>query len=303
MNMEKELSHLLYSVLMSVYEKDKPKYLEASIESMLNQTVLPEQFVIVLDGPVPKEIHKVIEKYVVDRKRFTLVELSQNNGLGRALDIGLIECRNELVARMDADDISLPRRCEKELALFLENKDLALCGSNIEEFYNDPENVRTIRRVPSDYESIRKFIRRRQPFNHPTVMFKKSEVIRCGGYGGLKRKQDYDLFSRMINMGCYALNIDEVLLKFRADESSYKRRKSWSYVKSSIKVGVLNYQRRYCSFWDLMYIVCGQIGLFLMPLKMMTFVSDMMLREKYMYKGICIDEKKSENYVLYSKNE
>lgn len=269
-----------YSVLMSVYGKDKAEYIEISVKSMLDQTVPPEQFVLVVDGPVPEEIHKVIEKYAVNRERFTIVWISQNGGLGRALDTGLKECRNDLVARMDADDISLPGRCEKELALFLQHEKLALCGGNIEEFYDEPANVRTIRKVPDNYEAIRRFIRRRQPFNHPTVMFRKSEVIRCGGYGELKRKQDYDLFSRMINMGCYALNVDEVLLKFRADEDNYKRRKSWSYVKSSIKVGMLNYKRKYCSFLDLMYIVCGQIGLFLMPLKMMAAVSDKVLREK-----------------------
>lgn len=278
--MDNKRCHLQYSVLMSVYGKDKPEYLAASIESMLNQTVPPEQFVLVLDGPVPEEIHKVIRQYAVDMDFFTVVELPRNSGLGKALDAGLKECRNELVARMDADDISLPHRCEKELRFFAQNEKLALCGTHIEEFYDDLEDVRTIRKVPTDYESIQKYIRRRQPFNHPTVMFKKSEVIRCGGYGALKRKQDYDLFSRMIHQGCYALNVDEPLLKFRADESNYKRRKSWSYVKGSMKAGLLNYRRGYCSFGDLMYIVCGQMGLFLMPLGVMKAVSDRWLRVK-----------------------
>lgn len=278
--MEKGISYPPYSVLMSVYGKDKAEYIEVSIESMLRQTIAPEQFVLVLDGPVPEKIERAIEKYLTNKELFTVVKLRQNSGLGQALDAGLKECRNELVARMDADDISLPQRCEKELQLFIKNEKLVLCGTNIDEFYDDPENVHTVRKVPSNYEAIRKFIRRRQPFNHPTVMFKKSEVIRCGGYGVLKRKQDYDLFSRMINMGCYALNVDESLLKFRADGDNYKRRKSLSYVRSSIKVGMLNYKRKYCSFLDLMYIVCGQIALLLMPLKIMTVVSDRMLREK-----------------------
>lgn len=99
-------------------------------------------------------------------------------------------CRNELVARMDADDILLPKRCEKELECFEKNEELAICGCNIDEFYDDPENVETIRRVPSEYKDIVKFIKRRQLFNHPTVMYKKSEVLRCGGYGSLRRKQD-----------------------------------------------------------------------------------------------------------------
>ena len=270
-----------YSVLMSVYAKDNPEYLELAIDSMLNQTIQPEQFVIVIDGPVPQEIKNVIKKKRQENEGlFTIVPLKENGGLGHALDMGLRCCRNELVARMDADDISLPERCEKELALFAEHKRLALCGSHIDEFYGTPENVHTVRKVPTDYKAICKFIRRRQPFNHPTVMFKKSEVIRCGGYGTLKRKQDFDLFSRMLNNGCYALNIDESLLKFRADKDNYKRRKSWSYCKSSIWVGYLNYKRKYCSIIDLLYIVCGQMALYIMPLKIMTIVSDKLLREE-----------------------
>lgn len=270
-----------YSVLMSVYAKDNPEHLILAIESMLNQTVKPEQFVIVQDGPLPEKLELVISNYAEQESQlFTIVPLAENGGLGNALNAGLLHCRNDLVARMDADDISLPQRCEKELALFAANEELAICGCNIDEFYDTPENVRTIRRVPSDYKDIKKMIRRRQPFNHPTIMFKKSEVLRCGSYGRLRRKQDYDLFSRMLNMGCYACNINESLLKFRADKDNYKRRKSWQYVRSSIKVGYLNYKRRYSSLADLLYIVIGQLMIYIMPLWIMEKVSDIFLREK-----------------------
>lgn len=270
-----------YSVLMSVYAKDNPNYLKIAIESMLNQTIRPEQYVIVQDGPLGEQLTDILQNYKAQMPElFTLVILEQNGGLGKALDAGLQYCRNELVARMDADDISLPERCEKELELFAEHPQLSICSTNIDEFYEEPDKIHTIRRVPSEYEAIKKMIKRRQPFNHPAVMFKKSEVVRCGGYGALKRKQDYDLFSRMLNMGCYALNIDESLLKFRADRDNYKRRKSREYVKSSISVGWLNYRRGYCGMTDLLYIVCGQLALYIMPLKLMTFVSDSLLREK-----------------------
>jgi glycosyltransferase involved in cell wall biosynthesis len=270
-----------YSVLMSVYKNDNKDYVDTAIESMLSQTVQPEQFVIVIDGEIPDEIQKVINHYQDTYKGvFTIVRQLVNQGLGKSLDEGMKHCRNELIARMDADDISLPNRCEKELEMFHTYNKLAICGSNIDEFYDNPDEVQSIRRVPSDYESIVRFIKRRQPFNHPTVMYKKSEVIRCGGYGQLRRKQDYDLFSRMINMGCYARNIDESLLKFRADKDNYKRRKSWSYVKSSIKVGALNFKRGYCGLIDLMYIVCGQVALYIMPINLMKIVSDNLLREK-----------------------
>lgn len=269
-----------YSVLMSVYKKDDPSFLIAAIESMLKQTVLCEQFIIVEDGPLPESLQYVIDGYASKQPElFSVVKLSENMGLGRALDKGLEVCRNDLVARMDADDISLPSRCEKLLDLFAKNPKLGLAGTNIDEFYDDPQNVVSSRKVPCDYESICKFMRRRSPFNHPSVMFKKSEVVRCGGYGKMKRKQDFDLFARMLNMDCLALNIDESLLLFRSNKDNYKRRRSWEYCKSYIDVALVNYKRGYCSIIDLAYIVVGQLTLHFAPMCVMKKLSDSLLRK------------------------
>lgn len=270
-----------YSVLMSVYIKEKAEYLRQSIDSMLKQTVFPEQFVIVKDGPLSSELNNVIGAYVKDfPDLFTVVAIKENVGLGRALDCGIEVCRNELVARMDSDDISLPSRCEQQLKLFANDPELAIVGTNIDEFYDDPSDVQFARVVPSDYEGIKKSIGRITPFNHPTVMYKKSEVIRCGGYGKMRRKQDRDLFSRMINMGCKARNIDESLLLFRSNKDNYKRRKSWTYCKSTIDVTIAIWKRGHCSFGDLLYVFIGQMVLFLMPLPVMKLISDNLLRKK-----------------------
>jgi Glycosyltransferases, probably involved in cell wall biogenesis len=270
-----------YSVLMSVYHKDSPEELKQSIESMLAQTVPCEQFVIVEDGPLGEALSAVIDGYEADDEGlFTVVRLPENRGLGKALDEGLKVCRNELVARMDADDISLPTRCERLLKLYEENPKLGLAGTNIDEFYDDPANIVSSREVPSDYKSICKFMRRRSPFNHPTVMFKKSEVLRVGGYGKMRRKQDLDLFARMINQDVYALNIDESLLLFRSNEGNYKRRKSWEYCKSYIEVERANYKRGYCSLWDLIVVTVGQVVMHFAPMKLMKFLSDKFLRKK-----------------------
>ena len=270
-----------YSVLMSVYDKEKHEYFEQSIQSMLQQTAKPEQFVIVEDGILNEDLQKIIKKYKSESPDlFTIVPLKQNVGLGRALDYGLRACRNELVARMDSDDISLPQRCEKQLNVFSKDKQLAIVGTNIDEFWDNPKEIKCSRVVPSEPEEIKKQIGRIQPFNHPTVMYKKSEVIRCGGYGKMKRKQDRDLFSRMINMGCKARNIDESLLLFRSNADNYKRRKSWTYCKSTIDVTMKIYQRGHCSLGDLAYVTAGQIALFLMPMPIMKFVSDNVLRKR-----------------------
>lgn len=270
-----------YSILMSVYQKEKAEYLIQSIESMLSQTAPPEQFVVVKDGPLTPKLDSVIQNYAEKNpKLFTIVPLDENVGLGRALDYGMVMCRNELIARMDSDDISLPERCEKELALFADNPNLAIVGTNIDEFYDNPRDVKMSRVVPSDYEQIKKVIGRKTPFNHPTVMYKKSEVIRCGGYGKMRRKQDRDLFSRMINMGCMAQNINESLLLFRSNEDNYKRRKSWTYCKSTVDVTKEMWKRGHCSVGDLLYVIVGQTVLFVMPLPIMKWLSDHLLREK-----------------------
>ena len=270
-----------YSVLMSVYKKNSTEELKQSIDSMLNQTVLCDQFVLVEDGPLGAELENLVKSFECEYNNlFTVVRLKQNVGLGKALDAGLVECKNNLVARMDADDISLPTRCEKLLKLFEEHSELSIAGTNIDEFYDDPSHIVSSRVVPSDYKAICKFMRRRSAFNHPTVMFKKSEVIRCGGYGQMRRKQDFDLFSRMLNMDCYALNINESLLLFRSNEGNYQRRKSWEYCKSSIDVAKVNYKRGYCSLWDLIVVTCGQLVLYFAPIKIMKFLSDHLLREK-----------------------
>ena len=270
-----------YSVLMSVYAKEKEEYLRQSIDSMLNQTVKPEQFVLVEDGSLGDDLRDCIGEYVaLYSQMFTVVPLVENVGLGRALDIGLEHCRNELVVRMDSDDISLPNRCEKEINEFLKDRDLTICGSNIDEFYDDPKVIQTSRIVPSEPEEIAKRIGRITPFNHPSVMYKKSAVVRCGGYGTLRRKQDRDLFSRMINMGCKARNINESLVLFRSNEDNYKRRKSWTYCKTTIDVTIGIWKRGHCTLGDLIYVITGQMILFVMPLPIMRWISDTWLRRK-----------------------
>jgi glycosyltransferase involved in cell wall biosynthesis len=270
-----------YSALMSVYKNDNEEYLKLAIESMLKQTIPPEQFVIVLDGEVPNETEKVINEYLNNHPNvFTLVKLRNNSGLATALNEGMNYCRNELIARMDADDISLPKRCERELERFTQNPKLDICGCNINEFYSEPENVKTVRAVPESYEEIRKFMRKRQPFNHPTIMYRKSKVIGVGGYRRLKRKEDFDLFSRMLSNGCYAENINESLYLYRANEDNYARRKSWQNFKSAVYVYWLHLKRKGCSWLDFIVMCIGELVFLIVPRKIMRKMSDSLLREK-----------------------
>ncbi len=282
--MEKEantsVSEMRYSVLMSVYAKDNAEYIKASIDSMINQTVAPEQIVLVVDGPISDEIKRVIFQYKKNEELFTVVELEKNEGLGHALNAGLQYCRNELVARMDADDISLPKRCEKELRCFLKNKRLDICGCNIDEFDEDSGDVVTSRVVPSDYDQIKQFMRRRQAFNHPTVIYRKTAVLEAGGYKDIKRKEDFDLFSRMLSAGDYAENINESLYLYRVNQENYKRRKSWNNFRSAIYVYWRHLKRGGCSLWDFIFISVSELVFFLAPYPIVKRLSDNFLRKK-----------------------
>ena len=253
------MASLKYSILLPVYHKDKKEYLILSIESMLNQSVKSDDFVIVKDGPLTEELDELLDQYAANKdNHINIVSLETNGGLGAALDFGLQHCKNELVARMDADDISLPTRCERLLELFEKDPNLAIAGTNMDEFSEDPSVLVSSRVVPSNYEDIKKFIRRRNAFNHPTVMFKKSEVKRAGSYSSNGNIEDMDLFSRMISAGCIAANIPESLLLYRANKDNFKRRKSKLYRKSTINTAKLKLKRKEISYRDYLYVFWGQ---------------------------------------------
>lgn len=268
-----------YSVLMSVYQKEKPEYLRMSIASMAAQTAEPDEIVIVEDGPLPQTLHHVLREC---RHQYPLlirtVPLEKNCGLGNALNIGLGQCRNELIARMDTDDISLPDRCEKQLACFARDTNLAVVGTQIREFSGSPENILPSRKVPICQEDILKFARRRSPFNHPTVMYKRSKVLACGGYGPLRRKEDLDLFLTMLYRGYAAQNIDEPLLLYRADAENLKRRKEWDNCREYIEIIYKFYRLGFSSLSDFMYVMLGQTAMCFMPAGITKVLNHIFLR-------------------------
>lgn len=269
-----------YSVLMSVYCKEKPEYLKLSIDSMINQTVKPDEIVIVKDGPLTKELERLIDEYKKNNNElFNIVTSEKNLGLGNALNLGLKNCSNELVARMDTDDISLNQRCEKQLKKFENDSELVILGTAIDEFYNDVNQIVSSRVVPTTYEEIYKFAKRRSPFNHPTVMYKKSEVLKFGGYSNLKRNQDVDLFGRMVFNSCKSENLSESLLLFRSNSDLSKRRKSWENTISYIKVIKQFWKNGYSGFSDYFIVAIGQTIMFICPVKVQNWIYKKYLRK------------------------
>ncbi len=221
-----------YSVLMSVYYKECPLFLKQSINSMLEQTIKPNEIVLVCDGKLTKELDEVIDSFQKKYKiLFNVIRYEKNKGLGYALNKGVKECKNELIARMDTDDISKKDRCEKELNMFSMHPEFGIVGSNIEEFSEDVNIVNSIRIVPENNTMIKKFMKKRNPFNHPSIMYKKSEVLKAGNYKDIKYMQDYFLWVDMISNGTIGYNIQENLVSMRANDNLFKRRSGYEYLK------------------------------------------------------------------------
>lgn len=254
-----------HSVIMAVYAKDKPEWLALAFDSLLTQTVISNDIVVIIDGPIGSELEAILATY--NKHAFiTLVRLEKNQGLGNALNVGIKHAKNELIGRMDADDIAVPNRFELQLAAFDKNPELCILGGQIAEFINNPEEIVAYRKVPTDSAAIKAFSRRRSPFNHPTVMYKKSVIERLGGYDvSAIRIEDYDLWLRAIHSGVEVGNLDEVLLNYRSNEGAMKRRRTFGSLKNHIKARFRFYSKGYISVGDLAYGIATQTALFVLP--------------------------------------
>lgn len=223
-----------YSVLMSVYGKEKPEYLKASISSMLAQTLPFADFVLVCDGPLPRKLEAIVEwASGTMGERFQCVRLLENRGLGNALRIGLRYCRCPVVARMDSDDLSRPDRCRLQMEK-IKAGEYDIVGGSLLEFEKTPGDLDRMRVLPETPEKIMEFARERNPFNHPCVMFRKEAVQTAGGYQDFPGFEDYYLWMRMLKNGCRGWNIQEVVLDMRIGNGMYARRGGKEYVRNLI---------------------------------------------------------------------
>lgn len=226
-----------YSVLMSVYHKEKPEYLKQAIASIQAQTLPTDDFVLVCDGPLNDALDAVIAKKQQEMgKTLNVVRLAKNGGLGNALNEGIKHCKNELVARMDSDDIAYQDRCEKQIAVFYKHPEVSICSGIVEEFTSTPDVVDAKRVPPEAHEEIVEFAKKRNPFNHPCVMYKKSAVEAVGSYQDFYLLEDYYLWLRMLMAGYQGYNIQESLLHMRAGSDMYLRRAGWKYAKTQARL-------------------------------------------------------------------
>lgn len=268
-----------YSVLMSVYKKEKPEYLKQAIESMINQTVQTNDFVLVCDGPLTPQMDSLIEA-VCDQypELFQIIRLEKNSGLGNALNVGLKKCRHELIARMDSDDISLANRCELQLKRFEEDPELAFCSGDIAEFITDEKEVRNVRHVPTGHQEIRRFAKKRNPMNHVAVMFRRSAVEAAGGYIEIPYFEDYYLWVRMLKKGYKAGNIHQILVNVRIGNGMYRRRGGISYAKNVCTLQKRMLEMHFISYFEFTRNCLVRIGGSIIPVGIRKYMYEKILR-------------------------
>lgn len=227
-----------FSVLISVYNNDKSEDFRAALESITSrQTLKPSEVVLVIDGPVSINTNKVISDVEsANPLLYKIVRLEHNQGLGIALQKGMEAASNDIVMRMDSDDIAVPDRFEKQIQYMDSHPDVAICGGQIEEFVDEESNIVGKRTVPCFNEEIRNYMKSRCPFNHMTVALRRSEVLRAGNYQPWFWNEDYYLWIRMMLAGCKFANLPDTLVHVRVGKNMYARRGGMKYFKSEERI-------------------------------------------------------------------
>ena len=227
-----------FSVITSVYKNDRSEYVQQAFDSLIiNQNIRPSEIVIVVDGPVPDELSRLLSEYK-DKygELLNVIKLEHNEGLGNVLKLGVENAKYDILARMDSDDICLPYRFEKQLAYLKAHPECDIVGGQITEFIDSPDNIVGRRVVPCDNKDIYQYMRSRCALNHPTVMFKKKAVLNAGNYQDWFWNEDYYMWIRMMEQGCVFANLPDVLVNMRSGLNQYGRRGGLKYFKSEIGI-------------------------------------------------------------------
>lgn len=264
-----------FSVLIPVYRNDSLEPFQAAIRSIYKvQTCKPSQIVISIDGPLPRKLNEYV-LHLEKEPIITCVWSDVNNGLGIALNKGLEQCRYDIVARMDSDDVAHPTRFEKQLKL-IESNDLI--SSNLAEFSESIDKVESIRKAMTK-ESISQKYWLRNPFNHPSVMFRKSAVLSVGGYIHMPFFEDWYLWIRVIAQGARCDNINEPLVYFRSDSRQLNRRRGLTYLKHEIHFVRTLKRQKYILSNQLYTRVAISIIFRLLPMRLFKFITKVLLRK------------------------
>lgn len=272
----------LFSVLMSLYYKESPLFLNECFESIwIKQTVKPDEIVLVIDGPVGTELQKCVDSWkdqIGDNLK--IVPLSKNIGLGMALNEGLKHCSNEWVFRMDTDDICVEKRFEYQLQFIKDNPNVVLFGGQILEFDQNVDHADKLKSAPEKYTDILSFSKKRNPFNHMTVAYKKSIILSLHGYQHHLFMEDYNLWLRVISKGYKVANLSQVLVYARVGNGMHTRRRGSEYIKSEKQLLDLKVDLKVQSIISAYTVFILRSCFRFLPSNFLGFVYNKLLRKK-----------------------
>ncbi len=274
------MDDLRFSVLIATYEGDDPDDLARAIRSVIDQTVQPDEVLVVADGPLTTELDGVLSNLRDEYpERLRLTALSENQGLGAALNHGVEACAHEWIARMDSDDIAAEDRFEKQLEYIKKYPETDVIGGYIAEFAERPDKVYQVREVPLTHEDIKKRGRFRCPINHPSVMYRRQAVIDAGNYRKYRSMQDYELWMRMISKGYTFGNLPEVLVKCHAGEELYIRRGGVEYAQTEFEVQSELFRQGVVSFPVFIFNLGTHLPVRVLPPRIRGFIYKYFLRD------------------------
>lgn len=267
-----------FSVLISIYSKESPEFLSQSLESLLKQSVSADEIVIVKDGTVGSELESVLTQYAT-KLPLKVVGYEQNRGLGYALAFGLQYCRYDWIARMDADDIAVSDRFEKQMDYLEQHPEVELLGCATMEFTDSVNDARGGRRLPCSHEEIRSFLKKRNAFNHMTVVFKKQAALDAGNYRESPGFEDYYLWVRMVLNGVRTANMPESLVYARVGNDMIGRRIGLRYAKEEYRFYKKLRKLKFLSYAEFIKVICMRIPLRLIPKPVLAFIYKKLLRK------------------------
>ena len=269
-----------FSVLMPVYYKEKAEYFSVALDSVLNQTLKPNEILIIEDGKLGEDLEKIIvnaEQHNPELIR--VIRLEKNIGIGYVRTLGIKECKNEYVAFMDSDDIAVPERFEKQMKFLKDNADIDMVGSWVTEFDGEPDNIYSKRVLPTKPNDVYKFAKFRMPVNNNTIIFKKSPVIEVGSYQIATGFEDYEVCGKLLNKGYKIANIPEFLVNMRAGHGMMNRRKGFEYfIKYEYACMKLFYDIGFINFWEFTRNIALKLPLRIMPDWMRNLIYKKFLR-------------------------
>lgn len=244
------------SCLCSVYKGTEKDEFTLALKSLLIQKYIPNQIIIVLDGPIKKDLKDFIHQTKKKYKIIETISLKNNEGLGKALKKGLNYCKNNLIARFDSDDINMKNRLKIQYDFLMKNKDIDILGSYVKEYNIKNFSLNSkLKKVPINDEGIKKNMILRNPINHPSIIFKKNRIEKAGSYVDMKFFEDYFLWLKCKKLSFKFHNINQALVSMRR-KNNLVRRKGYKYILYEMKFTYNCYIKRLITFWIFILFIC-----------------------------------------------